>query len=48
MAMKDRCKEKPVVFVFAVVPFFCFIICLEGDGEIQKLNSCLLLKYLNL
>lgn len=40
MTMKDRCKEKPVAFVAAVLPYFCSIICLEGDGEIWKPNSC--------
>lgn len=39
MAMKDACKKKPVAF--ASFPFYCFVICLEDDVEIQKPNSCL-------
>lgn len=42
MAMKDGCKEKPVAFLSAVLPFYCFIICLEDGGEIQKPKSFLL------
>lgn len=48
MTLKARCKEKPLALVSAVLPFLCFIIYLKGGGEIQKPNSCLLLKYFNL
>lgn len=41
MAMNEQCKEKPLAFVFAALPFFCFVICLEAM-EKQTTNSYLL------
>lgn len=40
-AMNEQCKEKPLAFVFAALPFFCFVICLEAI-EKQTTNSYLL------